>query len=119
MVSKMKLLEPRFLVNVCDRWNKNKTDNLQAAWFNGVGYETWENVWGTWNGITPRDALRGHWHVRKEEGWFAAEVEGQIPGARFERFFEDVEQERKQDQERTQEKQQGKKERRKQRPPRT
>ena len=70
-------------------------------------------------GITPRDALRGHWHVRKEEGWFAAEVEGQIPGARFERFFEDVEQERKQDQERTQEKQQGKKERRKQRPPRT
>ena len=55
MVSKMKLLEPRFLVNVCDRWNKNKTDNLQAAWFNGVGYESWENVWGTWNGITPRD----------------------------------------------------------------
>ena len=44
------------MVNVCDRWNKDKTDNLQAAFFNGVGYETWENIWGIWNGITERDA---------------------------------------------------------------
>ena len=29
--------------------------NLQAAWINGVGYETWENVWGLWNGISQRD----------------------------------------------------------------
>jgi iron(II)-dependent oxidoreductase len=46
----------RHMVNVCDRWNKDKTDNLQYAFFNGVGYETWENVWGIWNGITTRDA---------------------------------------------------------------
>ena len=45
----------RFLTHACDRWSKNKTDNLQYAWFNGDGYETWENVWGTWNGIVPRD----------------------------------------------------------------
>jgi hypothetical protein len=25
------------------------------AWFNGVGYVSWESVWGQWNGITPRD----------------------------------------------------------------
>ncbi|HWC96188.1 MAG TPA: SUMF1/EgtB/PvdO family nonheme iron enzyme [Candidatus Sulfopaludibacter sp.] len=56
MVSRGKWLEPRHMVNVCDRWNKDKTDNLQAAFFNGVGYETWENIWGIWNGVTERDA---------------------------------------------------------------
>jgi formylglycine-generating enzyme required for sulfatase activity len=55
-VSRGKWLEPRHMVNVCDRWNKDKTDNLQYAFFNGVGYETWENIWGIWNGITERDA---------------------------------------------------------------
>jgi hypothetical protein len=49
-------LEPRRIVNVCDRWNRSKTDNLQYAFFNGVGYESWENIWGIWNQITPRDA---------------------------------------------------------------
>jgi iron(II)-dependent oxidoreductase len=56
MVSKLKWLEPRHMINVCDRWARDKTDNLQAAFFNGVGYESWENIWGIWNQITPRDA---------------------------------------------------------------
>jgi formylglycine-generating enzyme required for sulfatase activity len=56
MISKYKWLEPRHMVNVCDRWNRDKTDNLQYAFFNGVGYESWENIWGIWNQITPRDA---------------------------------------------------------------
>ena len=43
------------MVNISDRWNRNKTDNLQFAFFNGVGWESWENIWGIWNGITPRD----------------------------------------------------------------
>ena len=38
------------------RWARDKTDDLQSAFFNGVGYESWENIWGIWNGITPRDA---------------------------------------------------------------
>jgi len=29
--------------------------NLQFAFFNGVGWESWENIWGIWNGVTPRD----------------------------------------------------------------
>jgi formylglycine-generating enzyme required for sulfatase activity len=56
MISRGKWLETRHMVNVCDRWNKDKTDNLQVAFFNGAGYETWENIWGIWNGITERDA---------------------------------------------------------------
>ena len=56
MVSLYKWLEPRHMVNVCNRWARDKTDDLQAAFFNGVGYESWENIWGIWNPITPRDA---------------------------------------------------------------
>ena len=56
MVSVFKWLESRHMVNVCDRWNHTKVDNLQYAFFNGVGYESWENIWGIWNQITPRDA---------------------------------------------------------------
>jgi formylglycine-generating enzyme required for sulfatase activity len=71
MISRYKWLEPRHMVNVCDRWNHDKTDNLQYAFFNGVGYESWENIWGIWNQITPRDAeaLR---RVSKIERVFAA-----------------------------------------------
>jgi formylglycine-generating enzyme required for sulfatase activity len=56
VVSKYKWLEPRHMVNVCERWAQDRTDGLQSAFFNGVGYESWENVWGIWNQITPRDA---------------------------------------------------------------
>jgi hypothetical protein len=56
MVDKYKWLEPRHMVNISDRWNRDKTSDLQFAFFNGVGWESWENIWGIWNGITPRDA---------------------------------------------------------------
>ena len=56
VVSKYKWLEPRHMINVCERWAQDRTDGLQSAFFNGVGYESWENVWGIWNQLTPRDA---------------------------------------------------------------
>jgi formylglycine-generating enzyme required for sulfatase activity len=56
MVDRYKWLETRHMVNISDRWALDKTDDLQFAFFNGVGWESWENVWGIWNGITPRDA---------------------------------------------------------------
>jgi len=56
LVDKYKWLERRHMVNISDRWNRNKTDDLQFAFFNGIGWESWENIWGIWNGITPRDA---------------------------------------------------------------
>jgi gamma-glutamyl hercynylcysteine S-oxide synthase len=56
MVDRFKWLETRHMVNISDRWNPDKTSDLQFAFFNGVGWESWENVWGIWVGITPRDA---------------------------------------------------------------
>ncbi len=56
MVDKYKWLETRHMVNICDRWNQDHTSNLQYAFFNGEGWESWENIWGIWNGINPRDA---------------------------------------------------------------
>ena len=44
------------MVNISDRWNRDKTNDLQFAFFNGIGWESWENIWGIWNGITPRDS---------------------------------------------------------------
>lgn len=55
-VDRYKWLEPRHMVNISDRWAREKTDDLQYAFFNGIGWESWENVWGIWNGITDRDA---------------------------------------------------------------
>ncbi len=55
LVDKYKWLETRHMVNISHRWNRDKTDDLQFAFFNGVGWESWENIWGIWNGITPRD----------------------------------------------------------------
>jgi gamma-glutamyl hercynylcysteine S-oxide synthase len=55
-IDRFKWLEPRHMVNISDRWNRDKTDDLQYAFFNGIGWESWENVWGYWNGITPRHA---------------------------------------------------------------
>ncbi len=55
LVDRYKWLEPRHMVNISDRSNRNKTNNLQFAFFNGVGWESWESIWGNWNGITPRD----------------------------------------------------------------
>ena len=54
-VDRWKWLDPRRLTNICERWSKDHTNALQYALFNGDGFESWENVWGTWNGITPRD----------------------------------------------------------------
>ncbi|HMF74230.1 MAG TPA: formylglycine-generating enzyme family protein [Bryobacteraceae bacterium] len=54
-VDKYRWLEPRHMVHISDRWNRSKKDNLQYAFFNGGGWESWENIWGIWNGITPRD----------------------------------------------------------------
>jgi formylglycine-generating enzyme required for sulfatase activity len=54
-VYRYKWLETRHMANISDRSSRNNTNNLQVAFFNGLGWESWENIWGIWNGITPRD----------------------------------------------------------------
>ena len=54
-IDRYRWLEPRHMVNISDRWARTKSDDLQYAFFNGEGWESWENVWGIWNGVTPRD----------------------------------------------------------------
>ncbi|MYN47190.1 SUMF1/EgtB/PvdO family nonheme iron enzyme [Pseudoduganella sp. FT93W] len=56
LVSKWKWLEPRHMVHVSDRWATDRSNTFQAAFFNGVGIQSWENVWGWWNQMTARDA---------------------------------------------------------------
>ncbi len=55
-ISTYKWLESRHMVHICDRWAHDHIDDLQSAFFNGTGFESWENIWGIWNQMTPRDA---------------------------------------------------------------
>lgn len=55
-VDTFKWLETRHITHICDRWQMNHTDNLQHTYFNGIGFVSWENVWGIWNGMNDRDA---------------------------------------------------------------
>lgn len=72
-VDKYKWLEPRHMTNISDRWQRDKNVDLQYAFFNGVGMETWENIWGIWNGMTERDseAVR---RIAKIERYFASDL---------------------------------------------
>ncbi|MGV8942420.1 MAG: formylglycine-generating enzyme family protein [Lysobacter sp.] len=55
-VAKWKWLEPRHMINYENRWGRDRTHDLQYIFFNGIGYNAWENIWGIWNQLTPRDA---------------------------------------------------------------
>ncbi|MES2425930.1 MAG: SUMF1/EgtB/PvdO family nonheme iron enzyme [Bacteroidota bacterium] len=55
-VSVYKWVEPNHQVNITNRWATNKTDDLQNAFFNGIGYNSWENIWSVWNNIPDRYA---------------------------------------------------------------
>ena len=53
-ISKLKWVEPKHMIQVCNRWGRDHTDDLQYAFFNGTGFETWENIWSIYNEMTPR-----------------------------------------------------------------
>lgn len=55
-VSLYKWIEPLHMPVVNNRWAFDKTNDLQYAFFNGIGYTAWENIWGIWNGVPERYA---------------------------------------------------------------
>jgi iron(II)-dependent oxidoreductase len=55
-VDKFKWYEARHMTHLSRRSARNHTDDLQEAFFNGIGFESWENVWGEWNPLSVRDA---------------------------------------------------------------
>jgi formylglycine-generating enzyme required for sulfatase activity len=55
-VNRHKWLEPRHMPMIHNRWATDRTHELQLAFFNGIGFVSWENIWGIWNGLTERDA---------------------------------------------------------------
>ncbi len=55
-VAKFKWLEPRHMINYENRWGRDRNHDLQYIFFNGIGYNAWENIWGIWNQFNPRDA---------------------------------------------------------------
>jgi len=59
-VAKFKWLEPRHMIHYENRWGRERTNDLQYMFFNGIGYNAWENIWGIWNQFTPRNAEALH-----------------------------------------------------------
>jgi len=59
-VDLFKWVERRHATQIVKRWATNRVDDLQMAFFNGLSYVAWENVWGIFNEISSRDgeALR-------------------------------------------------------------
>jgi iron(II)-dependent oxidoreductase len=55
-IDRYKWIEPRHIPVIAQRWSRDKTGIFQVAFFNGIGLESWENIFGFWNGLTARDA---------------------------------------------------------------
>jgi hypothetical protein len=61
-VDALKWVEHRHASQICNRWGTAHSEapshilDLQQAFFNGNGFVSWESVWGTWNGMSARDA---------------------------------------------------------------
>ncbi len=54
-VLRAKWFEPRHMLHLTRRWDRDRTAQLRTAWLNGAGMLVWENVFGSWVGWSPRD----------------------------------------------------------------
>jgi gamma-glutamyl hercynylcysteine S-oxide synthase len=94
MVDQAKWLERRHAINVTDRFTRDKTNSLQHAFFNGIGYASIENLWGFWYGMTPHDAEallrltrieRAFEEALQSQGWepYAATLQSGVFASQF------------------------------------
>ena len=60
---------PRHLLQWVERAQTMRQPGLKWAWFNGLGYCSWENLWGQWNGISPRDGTVASPLLFSVAGW--------------------------------------------------
>jgi formylglycine-generating enzyme required for sulfatase activity len=49
-------MERKHRSHPCDRWATNHTTDLHFGFFNGLGFVSWQNVWGIYNGMSDHDA---------------------------------------------------------------
>lgn len=57
-VLRNKWIEPRHMMHLIHRWDRDHTSELHTAWMNGTGMLVWENVFGSWVGWNQRDQSR-------------------------------------------------------------
>ena len=88
-VYRNKWFERHHMQHAIDRWNSDKTAQLQTAWMNGSGMLIWENVFGQWLGWSERDRsiYRAMYAIQhkfpslfSDEGWIPLSEESYIQG---------------------------------------
>lgn len=75
-VLRNKWFERRHIQHQTRRWDYDHTGEWHAAWMNGSGVMVWENVFGSWMGVSQRDQsiLRAMLPIqRRFAKWFAGE----------------------------------------------
>lgn len=67
-VIRAKWVEPRHMVRIVERWDRDHSDEIAMAWMNGAGMVVWENVFGTWVGWNEFDKslLRGMLPIQRQ-----------------------------------------------------
>ena len=76
LVAKYKWIEPRHMTHISDRWQRDKNVDLQYAFFNGIGMETWENIWGIWNEMLVSMEWEPHAPAPLQPGIYASRFPG-------------------------------------------
>ncbi|MGA2070142.1 MAG: SUMF1/EgtB/PvdO family nonheme iron enzyme [Sedimentisphaerales bacterium] len=71
-ILKLKWIEPRHMQYQIRRWDRDRSDEVEIAFFNGSGMLVWENIFGTYN----------PWNLQDRQNWKKANM--------ILRFFADI-----------------------------